>query len=170
MIAALQTLLESQQPVEKPLERLGFQRSERVKREVVEQKVEPVLELAPKEGPAGTILLRVRRVGQEPPRVKNAAGKLLPPVPDAYRYWVDPARGHAIVRWAMIGGARPDTTIIDRMARSPSGVWYATRIRRKDAIRHSDGTTSDQVHDIHVDFNVDLPDSLFEPPSPGRIR
>ncbi len=138
--------------------------------------MDPVLELDPKEGPAGTILLRVRRVGQKPPRVKNDAGKLLPSAPDAYRYWADPARGHAIIRWAMIGDfdesgkAKPDTTIIDRMARSPSGIWYATRIRRENSIRHSDGTTTDQVHDIHVDFNVDLPDSLFEPPSPGRIR
>ena len=63
------------------------------------------------------------------------------------------------------------STIIDKMAKSPQGTWYATRIRNKGAIRTpSTGKTSDQIIDIYVDFNADLPDSLFEPPAPGRIH
>ena len=40
LIASLQTLLASEKPVKDPLERLGFKGNERIKREVVEQKVE----------------------------------------------------------------------------------------------------------------------------------
>jgi len=100
---------------------------------------------------------------------------MLPPPPDAYRNWLDPMRDYAIVRSDMIGDdgsgkETVDSTIIDKMAKSPQGTWYATQIRRKGAIRHSDGKTSDQIINIYVDFNADLPDSLFEPPAPGRIH
>ena len=57
------------------------------------------------------------------------------------------------------------------MARSPHGTWYVTQFRRKGAITiPSEGKTYDQIIDIYVDFNADLPDSLFEPPAPGRIH
>ena len=138
----------------------------------------------PKEGPPGIILLRVRRVGQKPPRPRDSAGdllrdstgKLFPPAPDAYRFWLDPARDYAVVRSDMITtddsvNEETHSTIIDKMAKSPQGTWYATQIRRKGAIRTpSDGKTYDQIIDLYVDFNVNLPDSLFEPPAPGRIH
>ena len=63
------------------------------------------------------------------------------------------------------------STIIDEMARSPNGTWYATRIRNKGGVRvPSEGKVYDQMIDIYVDFNAELPDSLFEPPTPGRIH
>ena len=42
MIASLRVLLESKQPVDNPLERLGFPGNEQTKMEVVKQKVEKV--------------------------------------------------------------------------------------------------------------------------------
>jgi hypothetical protein len=61
--------------------------------------------------------------------------------------------------------------VIEETARSPQGVWYATKIRRKNAAtRRDDGKSFDQVYHIYVDFNADLPDTLFDPPRPGRIR
>ena len=139
--------------------------------------MEPVLELSPKERPPGTILLRVRRVGPKPARtVLNTEGKPMLPPPDLYRNWLDPTRDYAVVRHDMIGddGSGKEevhSTIIDAMARSPQGTWYATQIRRKGAIGiPSKGKTYDQIIDIYVDFNADLPDSLFEPPAPGRVH
>ncbi len=140
------------------------------------ERMEPVLEPNPKEGPPGTILLRVRYVGPKRPPAQNTEGKLLPPPPDAYRSWLDPMRDYAVVRHDMIGddGSGNETihsTIIDEMARSPQGTWYATRIRRKGAVKSlKDGKTSDQIIDLYVDFTANLPDSLFEPPAPGRIH
>ena len=70
----------------------------------------------------------------------------------------------------MIGESRDsskqevNSTIIEEMSKSPQGTWYATRIRRRATHAGS------QIIDLYVDFNVDLPDSLFEPPSPGRVR
>jgi hypothetical protein len=139
--------------------------------------MEPILELDPKEGPAGTILLRVRRVGRKPRRLANPAGELPPPAPDAYHYWIDPARGYVIVRHDMIGDfgdsgkEEVHSTIIEEMAKSPQGTWYATRIRRRVTDGDSNKRTDDEIiDDLYVDFNVNLPDSLFEPPPPGRIR
>ena len=63
-----------------------------------------------------------------------------------------------------------NSTIIEKMARSPQGVWYATQIRRKGVTASSDGKKYDELIDIYVDFNANLPDSLFEPPALGRIH
>jgi hypothetical protein len=137
--------------------------------------MEPVLETNPREGPAGTILLRVRNIDRRKlPPVRNIAGELLPPPPDAYRNWLDPTRDYAVVRHDMIGvdGSGKETvthsTIIEDMARSPQGTWYATRIRTKS--QGPDGKTLDETLYLYVDFNVNLPDSFFEPPALGRIR
>ena len=51
-----------------------------------------------------------------------------------------------------------DTRILEGLARSPSGSWYATRVRRKT----SDFNT-EQVWTYHVDFEVQMPDEMFRP-------
>jgi hypothetical protein len=138
------------------------------------QWMEPVIDLNPKEGPPGTILLRVRRSARMP----GSSAKLPEGVwnPDSYRYWLDPARDYAAVRWDMLGGGEPgkeeitDSTVIEEMARSPQGTWYATRFRRKSSATGPNGEKiADQVHYFYVQFDVDLPDSLFEPPKPGDV-
>jgi hypothetical protein len=130
--------------------------------------LEPVLEQNPKEGPAGTILLRVRNIGRTPEPPSPDLPKLAPR-PDAWRFWLDPARDYAVVRCDTIGSTT-STQINDKMARSPQGTWYVTQIRNKGAIRLSDGKKVDQIIDIYVDFNANLPDSLFEPPALGRVH
>jgi hypothetical protein len=32
------------------------------------------------------------------------------------------------------------------------------------------GKSLDEVYHLYVDFHAELPDALFEPPSPGRAR
>lgn len=137
------------------------------------QAMEPVVELSPTEGPAGSILLRVRRAGRT--RLEPVIPEALPPQPDAYRFWLDPTRDYVVVRWDMLGGADLgeqeiiSSHIIEEMAKSPQGTWYATRFRRKNAVTDSSGQKYDDVICLYVDFDADLPDSLFEPPKPGRL-
>ena len=132
---------------------------------------EPTLDLNPAEGPAGCILLIVRNIKKEGRVSEKRKG-----VPDVCRYWLDPQRDYIAMRWDMV--MRDETGketighshIVEESARSPQGVWYATKIRWKNAVHHEDGTESDQIYHIYVDFDADLPDSLFEPPTPGRIE
>ena len=49
-------------------------------------------------------------------------------------------------------------------------MWYATKVRRSFAGRAGQNKPGDQIYHIYVDFDADLPDSLFEPPTPGRIQ
>lgn len=128
---------------------------------------EPTLDLHPATGPAGCILLSVRRTK----KLKQDQG-----MPDVCRFWLDPQRDYIAMRSEM---AKYDENgkeilmsqhIIEETARSPQGVWYATRVRIKDAVRLPNGKREDQLYHIYVDFDADLPDSLFEPPTPQRIR
>lgn len=136
------------------------------------QELTPMLDLSPTEGPAGTILLRVRRIGRRPRASAPDAGEQSP-YPVECRYWLDPARDYVVVRWDRLSGdAGHETvtgsTIIEELARSPQGIWYATRVRDKAALTR-DGKTYDRMTHFDVDFNVRLSDSLFQPPRPGRI-
>lgn len=133
---------------------------------------EIMFETNPTEGPAGTILLNRRDPARQRPPIRNKQGQLIPPAV-AWRYWFDPAREYAVVREDLIvkeesGDLTPHTTIIEKMAQSPNGVWHATRIRRKRAIGYPDGKRRDQVNDLYLDFNADLPDSLFDLPAKGQ--
>ncbi len=138
------------------------------------QQFEPVIDLNPSEGPSGTILLRVRASGRMPgnsaPHPDN-----LPPPPDAYRYWLDPARDYVVVRSEMLSGSGQrnevitNSDIVEELAESPQGVWYVTRFRQPGLTPASDGKTHDQLLFFYLDFNADLPDSLFEPPKRGHV-
>lgn len=138
------------------------------------QQWEHVLEMNPTEGPPGTILLHVRRTGRA--RLEPVIPEGLPPQPDAYRSWLDPTRDYTVVRFDMLSGGEPGSEeithsqVVEEMAQSPQGTWYATRFRLKNAARDSSGKTYDIVIHFYVDFDADLPDSLFEPPKPGRIH
>ena len=133
--------------------------------------LEPVLDMHPSEGPAGCILLGSRRTLTKGRINEKGVG-----IPDGYRFWLDPQRDYIVVRSKMV---QRDATgkevvisddIVEETARSPRGVWYATRIRRKDCDPSRAAKPIDQVYYIYVDFDVDLPDSLFEPQKPGRVN
>lgn len=125
------------------------------------QGLEPVLELQPRDGPPGAVLLSVRQVGKMPAAQRP---KDLPPAPDLYKYWIDPGKSYVAMRWQMGEGANEDIFIIEELAQSPSGHWYPTVVRRKNAIQDADGKRRDMIYRFYVDFNAPLPDTLFQPP------
>jgi hypothetical protein len=132
---------------------------------------EPVLDMHPTDGPAGCILLHVRHTSTKDRVNEKGIG-----IADRSRYWLDPQRDYIVMRWDMVmQDATGKETIIEsdtteETARSPQGVWYATKIRRRSAGRDLKGKSLDQVYHLYVDFNADLPDALFEPQSPERAR
>jgi hypothetical protein len=95
---------------------------------------------------------------------------------NAQRYWLDPQRDYIAMRWDMMtrdeNGQEAifESDTLEETARSPQGVWYATRIRRSFPSRAKNGNFGDQVYQLYVDFNADLPDALFEPQTPRRIH
>jgi hypothetical protein len=124
---------------------------------IPQQALQPIVETKPNDGPPGAILLRVVRSGRTPAEQVG--------LPDAWRYWLDPKRDYAALRWEAIdGNGKPSlSTVIEELEKSPSGIWHATRFRIKavSPVEH------DQVVDIFIDFDAKLPDSLFEPPAVG---
>jgi hypothetical protein len=121
---------------------------------------EPVLEMHPPDGPPGCVRLSIRWKGNLEER----------------RYWLDPQRGFIVVRtdWVMRVAAGQEKvtqrTTVEETARSPQGVWYASKIRRSQPEPVGNEKVVGDVAEFYVDFDVKLPDSLFEPPTPGRIR
>jgi hypothetical protein len=132
---------------------------------------EPVIDLKPKEGPAGCILLTVRHTSTQG-RVNERGIGLV----DGSRYWMDPARDYIVMRWDWVmrdqGGKERviESDTIEETARSPQGVWYATKFRRHFPTTDGKPGQSDQIYYIYLDFKAELPDSLFDPPRPGRIH
>jgi hypothetical protein len=105
------------------------------------------------------------------PSAPDPNPKEFPRLPDVYRYWLDPKRDYAVVRWDMLGVGESgseeilSSVIIEELKQSPRGVWYATRFRVKAVppVEH------DEVFNVYIDFDVDLPDSLFELPVVGQV-
>jgi hypothetical protein len=130
---------------------------------------EATLDMHPADGPAGCILLTVGHTKKDGRVNEKGIG-----IPDGNRYWLDPQRDFIAMRWDMVmrDQTGKETIInnhtVEETARSPQGVWYATKVRLKNAA--GEKRQFDKISHIYVDFNVDLPDSLFEPPTPGRIR
>jgi len=132
---------------------------------------EPTLDMHPVEGPAGCILLRVGHTTKEGRVNEKGIGS-----PDGIRYWLDPQRDYIVMRCDSFlrDEKRQETMVesdrVEETARSPQGVWFATKIRRKNPSPDGKSKPIDQVYRIYVDFDAELPDSLFEPPTPRRIE
>lgn len=137
---------------------------------IPQQAFEPVIDMKPGQGPVGSILLRATKSGRVP-EAKNPNAKEFPRQPDVYLFWLDPKRDYAVTRWDMMGAGKAanevvlGSTIIEELKQSPRGVWYASRFRSKAVppVEH------DEVYNVYIDFDVDLPDTLFEPPAVGRV-
>jgi hypothetical protein len=131
---------------------------------------EPTLDKHPAEGPAGCVLLTMRRTADKGRINEKGVGPA-----DGQRFWLDPQRDYIVMRWDMVvRGADGQPTIhesdtIEDVARSPQGVWYATRSRRRTAKPDEPGKFDEEIHHYYVDFDVKLPDSMFDPPKSGRI-
>ena len=148
---------------------------------IPQETMEPVLDKNPQEGPPGTILLHVRRLDKVD-TVHTADGRELVQ-PDAYRYWLDPAHDYVVVRFDMLSGAEQgkeeiiSSHIVEDFAKSPSGVWYATRYlsrtqaNAKLSAELHGAKYMEWEHRFYVDFDVDIPDAMFVPQQVGeRIR
>ncbi len=133
--------------------------------------LELVVDMHPTEGPVGCILLKLRHTSTKDRVNEKGIG-----IPDNYRYWVDPKRDYIMMRSSMIvrdaAGKEQiiETDDTEEVARSPQGVWYATKIRRKFPDREGKNKSPDEIYSIYVDFNPELADSFFEPPVIGKIR
>jgi hypothetical protein len=132
--------------------------------------VAPAIELHPADGPAGCILLSALHTSARGRINEKGVG-----LPDHWRFWIDPQRDDIVMRTAMVvrdakGSERIiHDQIVEETDRSPQGVWYATKVRLKNAVHDAKGKSHDQIYHIYVDFGADLPDSLFDPPHPGRL-
>jgi len=133
--------------------------------------MEPVVEMHPTDGPPDCVRLSIRHTSDKGRINEKGVG-----IPDGYRYWLDPQRDFIVIRSEFIvRDANGHEKVIDRntieeTARSPQGVWYASKIRRSFPDPVGKQKFDDQVYQLYVDFDADLPDSLFQPPTPGRIR
>jgi hypothetical protein len=113
--------------------------------------------------------LRVVKSGRAP-GAANPNPKEFPQQPDEYRLWLDPKRDYVVIRWDLVGVGETgneeilSSTVIEEVKQSPRGVWYATRFRVKAVapVEH------DQVFNVYIDFDAEVPDSLFDPPSVGQ--
>ena len=83
----------------------------------------------------------------------------------ASRFWIDPSRSFVTMRSeAEFGSAETQPYIIEKLARTPRGLWYPEVMRWKVGKVHDDGRspTYDQVKHFYLDFTTEMPDSLFE--------
>jgi hypothetical protein len=134
--------------------------------------MEPVVDLDPKEGPEGCMLLTVRHTSDVGRIDEKGVGSV-----DESRYWLDPQRDYIVMRWdSLVRNAAGElelynTTTTEEVAQSPRGVWYATRIRRTPHHTAADGqkVTGDVYH-LYVDFDVKFDEGFFDPPRPGKIE
>jgi hypothetical protein len=136
------------------------------------QHFHPVLNLNPTEGPKGCILLTVQHTSRDGRINEKGIG-----LPDENRFWLDPERDYIVMRWDMVtrdeAGKEEifESDTVEEIAKSPRGIWYGTKIRRRNAGSHSEnGEPIDQVYHLYVDFDPDMPDAFFDPPVPGRIH
>jgi len=114
-----------------------------------------LLDPKPVDGPPGTIRVRVRDTRFPQPEH-----------PDLYKLWIDPAKSYVAVRseTSVFNPGNPsqiafiDTMILEDLARSPGGIWYPTRVRRRTS-----NLKTEQVWRYHLDFEAKLPDEMFRP-------
>lgn len=122
----------------------------------------------PTDGPAGCIQIDIHRTTKRGRMNEKGIG-----VTDLQRFWLDPRQDYLVKRWdmVMIDAVGEESIhlshIVEESAQSPKGVWYAIKVRRKNDIIQKDGKRYDDFYVMYVDFNVNLPDSLFAPPKVG---
>ncbi len=108
----------------------------------------------PATGPAGCLLAESRYL-RDDPHVYHLS-----------RYWYDPQHTYLLRRLELSGlksneegGAKTDSYEAETIEQTPSGIWYPTRVRRNYGPTPNDSYTLSYF----VDFNAELPDSVFQP-------
>jgi Protein of unknown function (DUF1559) len=139
------------------------------------------LEPKPKGGPPNTVLVQV-----SPTRPPPQGLSFL-------RCWLDPSRNYVARRVEWLSHVPPDwemdeeksrrplepgpdseaeqvdmmCQVMEEVARSPRGVWYPTVIQHTAAMRGQPVGRSSKY--VVIDFNAQVPDSLFEVPRGGQV-
>jgi hypothetical protein len=128
---------------------------------VPSQRMEAIVESNLSDGPEGTVLLRVQYTGQGTSSSNpNAAKRRVPP--GGWKFWIDPAREYLVMRWDMGGSSH----IVESVAQSAKGHWYPTRMRWIS----SDPSIRDTFMDFYVEFDVEIPDALFDVKKPMPVE
>jgi len=124
------------------------------------------LDLDPEEGPPNTILLTFRADGGSDYFAYHTS-----------RYWLDPTRGYATCRHETEGRRKPagqatdepitykEIYVMEDFKQSPEGFWYPTVVRQKTVTGDNEDNDDswDKVYRYFLDFEAEIPDSLFEP-------
>ena len=127
------------------------------------------LDTEPKDGPPGTNRIQVRDSDAKDPKE-----------PDRYRLWIDPEKNYLVIRAETCVYDRPydasgkasgpwrivsiSVEVLEEFARSPSGFWYPTRVRRQTPVNdYNKVKYGDTVTRFVLDFEAKIPDGLFEP-------
>ncbi|HKI21028.1 MAG TPA: hypothetical protein VKA15_24255, partial [Isosphaeraceae bacterium] len=119
------------------------------------------LEMHPKEGPPGTVLLIARSIQGKEAR-SHWQSVLL---------WIDPARGYLVMQSERTesdpGPGKPTLSteryIVDRVAQAPNGVWYPIVVRR-EYMSNAQGKEkpTEETWTFSMDFKTEIPDDLFK--------
>jgi hypothetical protein len=132
---------------------------------------ETLVEPHPADGPPGCILVTVR--GTDTGGRPNNNNRVIPP--DIWRYWLDTQRDYIAMRWERVKRDPAGKEVsqvrwtMEEVARSPKGVWYATKVRQYAAPLNPEQKRSDPIYTFYLDFDAELPDSLFDSWAPGRV-
>ncbi len=123
----------------------------------------------PPESSAAHVVSLIEKPTEGPIDCILAESRLLRENPNAYhlsRYWYDPQHGYVQRRLELTDSGSKEKDVAktssyeaETVAQTPSGVWYPTRVRRSYGPKPNDGYTLWYF----VDFNAELPDSVFKP-------
>lgn len=112
-------------------------------------------------GPDGCLLLQFTRKAS----TKGTDYNFLPKI---YQAWVDPQRDFVVRQWL----AQDDTgkitnhDVIDELARSPNGTWYAKKFSQP-VVNNGPTTFPGSTYQYEMDFSFPIPDELFNVPKVG---
>ena len=114
-----------------------------------------ILDAKPSDGPANAIRLRVHDTRSTDPALS-----------DFWKLWINPAQGYISLRTEslVLESQNPakvafvDTMTMEDLRQSPSGFWYPAQVRRKTS-----NFETVQVWKYHLEFDVPMPDELFNP-------
>jgi hypothetical protein len=81
------------------------------------------------------------------------------------RFWLDPKRGHMMVRKEQFHAAESDKSVgtseVLRAARTPQGLWFPTTVRQIGNTISPEGDRHDSYLRYYLEFNTAIPDELF---------
>jgi hypothetical protein len=119
------------------------------------------LEMHPKDGPPGTVLL-IARSRQGKPALSQG---------QSFYFWIDPARSYLVMQSERTDSdpepgkpqSRTERYVIDRVAQAPNGVWYPT-VAHREYISGAQGKEKPAVETwtFSIDFKTEIPDDLFK--------